>query len=127
MSAEIFFTITGFLITKAIHCNDATGWLGFVHFWSNRYLRLFPSYWVAPIIGLMVVPVALHLNIKMSRPRGAGWLSAILIAGQAGLLSRASGLGADPLLANWRLSVELFYYALLSIWAARSLPNAAVF
>lgn len=127
MFVEMFFTISGFVITKAIRRNYATGWSGFIRFWQNRILRLFPPYWVALIIGLMVVPVAFHWNIKMSWPRGAEWFSAILIAGQAGLLSPDGGLGSDPLLATWSLSVELFYYVLLSTWAARSLRNSAIF
>lgn len=124
-AVEMFFTISGFLITRSIG-RAYSGEGGFRRFWHNRFLRLMPIYWTALAIALLCPYLPLKRPALLGMPVGWGWFSQIFIIGQTGIFSVHTS-GNPPLGVSWSLAVEVVYYFILSAWAARSRDAAIKF
>lgn len=90
VGVDIFFVISGFLITSHLLAKPPTSWSGVVDFWGRRVRRLLP----AAFLVILVTVAAVVLVLPMTQ-----WLA----NGQAAL---ASGLYVE----NWNLALTSVDY-----------------
>ena len=55
LGVDIFFVISGFLITSIIYREMAEGTFSFANFYNRRIKRILPVFFVVLIVGLLVV------------------------------------------------------------------------
>ena len=110
-----FFAISGYLITRI----SVTSYRGRpFSFLCNRFLRIYPQYWAAVLLGALVVwrmpTLAMHFNNTFQLPANASE-----IVSQASIF----GLQGAPILlspASWSLNIELYFYLLIGLLTHRS-------
>lgn len=135
-----FYVISGYLM--ALVMNETYGYdvKGFARFWLNRALRLLPSYWVACICMLLLVillPAAFvqGWNGRLRMPEsiheivGNLTMVGILMPTESGRLAELLVLDGFKSFATlvppaWALSIEIFYYLLISLWFGKTLPRS---
>jgi peptidoglycan/LPS O-acetylase OafA/YrhL len=113
-----FFVLSGFLMVYVLSNNYGSDFAGLKTFAFNRFLRIYPLYWIACVLGaisvfylpkLGVIPSA--LNPQFLAPTGAAdWfnnMTLLPIIGGQGLLVPVSGA----------LAVEIAAYILMPIMA----------
>lgn len=117
-----FFVLSGYLMTAVM--NESYGYtkLGIWRFWINRWLRLYPYYWFGLILtcsGILLVTgreFALRFHQALYLPGDSmEWIQNIFMVYWAeqpiSILPRLSP-------ASWALSIELFFYLLISLGAS---------
>jgi peptidoglycan/LPS O-acetylase OafA/YrhL len=118
-----FFVLSGFLMTTIMQGTYGYTRAGFVRYIQNRALRLYPSYWFALIVSLILITLfgarAIEtFNFHMTIPQTAGeWLENISI-----IFVDWSPIDRSPRLVppTWALTVEIFYYAVIGLGLSRS-------
>lgn len=112
MGVDIFFVISGFLITSFIIKDLSAGTFSFSHFWERRARRILPPLFVVMagtlLAGWMVL---LHIDFRELGNEMASqslFSSNLLFTKQGGYFDRASEL--KPLLHTWSLAVEEQFY-----------------
>lgn len=131
IGVDVFFVLSGYLISSVIFGQLETGKFGFIHFYFRRIRRLFPVY-------VVVMLVSFALAFKFMLPTdfadfGKGlvastvYLSNILFYLEAGYFDTASHL--KPLLHTWSLSVEEQFYVVFPLlaWLVASLSRRSLF
>lgn len=118
----IFFVVSGFLITQSY-----TSGIGLGRYAANRARRIYPALWVN-LIGLTAM-LAIFGNLAMglSHPRFWAWHITAAVSGSDYLASRTFGglfspegvLPFYPSGVLWTLPVELSFYLLVPVIAAR--------
>lgn len=109
---DIFFVISGYLITGIIHKEVAAGEFTFAAFYERRVRRIFPALF-AMLLAVMVAAPFILLPSDLSRLGGAVistllFSSNVLFWRQSGYFDPAAQL--NPLLHTWSLSVEEQFY-----------------
>lgn len=119
VGVDIFFVISGFLISTIVVRSLADGRFSFLEFYGHRARRIFPGF-------ALVVAVSLFLGSAVLMPpqfeqlgRHA-WASGLFfqnfnLAGEAGYFDAASE--TKPLLHMWSLSIEEQFYLLFPLVA----------
>jgi peptidoglycan/LPS O-acetylase OafA/YrhL len=121
-----FYVLSGFLMTLVLNEIYGFGPRSFGRFFANRILRLYPAYYAVVLVTVLhivfISPTNL-LNGALSLPQTATeWLANVLIAGLVGI--DQSQVVAHRLVPTaWSLTIELFCYALLAAYFARSKPR----
>lgn len=111
---DIFFVISGFVITTQIHRKLQVGHFSFVGFYASRIRRLLP----AMVVMLLTV---LTLSFLLQSPLGAQQNTGLTAAGTSLLLGNlailhtsgsyfAAAASTNPLLHVWSLAVEEQFY-----------------
>jgi peptidoglycan/LPS O-acetylase OafA/YrhL len=122
VGVDVFFVISGFLITRILLDARARGRLSLTHFYANRVRRLFPAL-VLVLAAVFVLGwggllphefAALGLQIAA----GAAFLQNVYLFTQAGYFELASD--SMPLMHLWSLGVEEQFYLLypMLLWIA---------
>ncbi|HSD36544.1 MAG TPA: acyltransferase family protein [Rhodocyclaceae bacterium] len=118
VGVDIFFVISGFLITAIIVREMDQGSFSFARFYQRRFRRIFPALWV---VLLVCMPIAGYLMLTQERV-ALSWSAIAATASVSNVffwkhLGYFDG-GADetPLLHTWSLSVEEQYYILFPIF-----------
>lgn len=134
VGVDVFFVISGFLITRLIYDElAATGRFDFARFYIRRMRRLLPALFVTliatSIAGAVLLSPSAFEQFGYSLVAATLSISNILFWSQAGYFDTDSYL--KPLLHTWSLSVEEQFYlvwpAFLWLLVMRcSLRNAAV-
>lgn len=128
---DVFFVISGFLITQVILSNLADGEFTFRAFYVRRFRRLFPAFFVTLLVSL--VAGALFFSAEQMTRFGVSISAAtfsvsnILFWSEHGYFDVASHL--KPLLHTWSLSVEEQFYLVWPItlvWLTRYGRRAVV-
>ncbi|HEY4555762.1 MAG TPA: acyltransferase family protein, partial [Lysobacter sp.] len=114
---DIFFVISGFLITSIIQRRIDEGRFSFAWFYERRIRRLFPAL-AAMLVGTLVLGAWLLLPSDLALV-GKGTAATLLFASNV-FFWRTSGYfntesGINPLLHTWSLAVEEQFYIGLPI------------
>lgn len=118
VGVDIFFVISGFLITGIIHSEIARGEFTFSGFYERRVRRIFPALFVVVLMVVVVAPFVL-LPSDMVR-LGKGVLATVFFCSNV-LFWRQSGYfdvssEYNPLLHTWSLGVEEQFYICFPIF-----------
>lgn len=114
MGVDIFFVISGYLITKIIYKDALTGHFSIKTFYERRIRRIFPALFVVVGIStviaiLILMPVELAAYAK-SAITSIFFSSNILFYSETGYFDASADL--KPLLHTWSLAVEEQFYIL---------------
>ncbi|MDI1269848.1 MAG: acyltransferase [Polaromonas sp.] len=121
-----FYICSGYLMTKIINETYGYSILGVARFILNRFLRIYPTYWTLLALALLLGAVnglliratvwtAPYMPITMQ-----DWLKNLLIIGLNPGLTTPIESNPAALTTAWSLSVELIFYALISLGFSRS-------
>ena len=112
VGVDIFFVISGYLISTIIFDNFARGQFSYADFYDRRIRRIFPALILVLATCLVfAVTAAFPLDARLIGKHtlsGAGFVSNLVLWSEAGYFDSASEL--KPLLHLWSLSVEEQYY-----------------
>ncbi len=120
-----FFVLSGYLMTAVMHGSYSYTPNGFARFWTNRFLRLFPFYWITVAVTLGVIVLvtgeryASDFHPALSVPDSFGeWAQNLTLVFWA-----ERPISVTPRLspAAWALTIELFFYLLISLGLSRNL------
>ena len=111
LGVHVFFAISGWCIAERFSKGHVKGESGF-HFAIERVLRIYPTYWAALIVAILIHLAAAPFNsglLANAAPNGlSGWLSSSLIL--------EPYFGRDSfLLVSWSLVYELGFYLCAAI------------
>lgn len=123
VGVDIFFVISGFLITSIIMRDLTTGRFSFAHFYERRARRILPALFLVmavsfPFAWLLLMPNQMD-DYAQSMASIPFFVSNIFFFLKSGYFEQASEL--KPLIHSWSLAVEEQYYIvfpfiLLLIW-----------
>jgi peptidoglycan/LPS O-acetylase OafA/YrhL len=122
-----FYVISGYLITGIVSTTYSHGLPGLTAFALNRFLRLYPTYFVvAAVSGVAIVlfpHLAEGLNPALSLPRSnIDAIAQVTIIG----LHKIFYLNESRFVPTaWSLNIELIYYALIALVFGRT-PRGTV-
>jgi peptidoglycan/LPS O-acetylase OafA/YrhL len=125
IGVDIFFVISGFLITSLIAEAMDEGRFRFRRFYARRIRRIFPALVVVLTACLAAGAVVLDTSefkaLGLHVAAGAGFLSNALLWSQAGYFDEAAEF--KPLLHLWSLAIEEQFYILwpLALYACARL------
>src|SRR6516162_6356897 len=108
IGVDIFFVISGFLITRIVWESLQEGTFTFIHFYSRRAKRIFPAlivvlFAVCAYGWLILVPGEFE-HLGKNTLAGAGFISNFALWQESGYF--APGAKTNPLLHLWSLGIE---------------------
>ncbi|SMX57195.1 putative acyltransferase, group 3; O-antigen acetylase; membrane protein [Bradyrhizobium sp. ORS 285] len=132
---DIFFVISGYLITGIIHKQMLSGTFSIADFYARRIRRIFPALitvvLVTFLIGWFVLPPRELKSLGTNIAGGAVFVQNFILLGQVGYFDLAAE--KKPLLHLWSLAIEEQYYIvwplllmLIGSWRRRSLAITLV-
>jgi peptidoglycan/LPS O-acetylase OafA/YrhL len=138
VGVDVFFVISGFLITSILQQEIQAGRWSLASFYARRILRIFPALilvlFACLIAGWHTLLAQEYMQLGKHLGLGAAFLSNIGLWWEAGYFDKASE--AKPLLHLWSLAIEEQFYIIwpLLLWlilhnrrsAARSFAALAV-
>ena len=112
VGVDIFFVISGYLITKILAAEMDAGTFSVRRFYERRIRRIFPALFCVSMVSaiaaaLLLLPADL-INFGKSLASAALFVSNVFFWRQAGYFDEPSAL--KPLLHTWSLSVEEQFY-----------------
>jgi peptidoglycan/LPS O-acetylase OafA/YrhL len=117
VGVDVFFVISGYLITSIIFREISAGRFSFVDFWARRARRIIPALSVVMLavllVGWIIMPANDYSQLGRAVRYQAMFISNILFMRQDGYFNPASDF--KPLLHTWSLSVEEQYYILFPL------------
>lgn len=122
IGVDIFFVISGFLISIIIFQNLEKGTFSFAEFYARRIKRIFPALLLVLVVcyafGWYALLADEYKQLGKHIFGGAGFISNFLFWSEAGYFDNAAD--AKPLLHLWSLGIEEQYYIFwpLLLWAA---------
>ncbi len=128
VGVDIFFVISGFLITQIIQREMLAGSFSFSTFYERRVRRLLPALYVMIAV---TIPLSIHFLLPSERSGFFGSIAGavtftanIFFWSQSGYFDRSAV--EKPLLHTWSLSVEEQFYLVLPvlIWAVLRFSGA---
>lgn len=118
-----FYMLSGYLMTRVLHDTYGTDARNIERFLINRFLRVFPAYWLclaASLIMLQAFPSTFSvLNVIKMPEDAATWLANILLINHTWAPARV----VPP---AWSLSVECFFYIAMPLLLSRSMKTATL-
>ena len=112
LGVDVFFVISGYLITYIILRENRLGTFSFSHFYARRIKRIFPALFVVLLLSSLVATVLLppetYLNFMHSARYAAAQIANLLFARKVGYFGE--GFSGQPLLHTWSLGVEEQFY-----------------
>jgi len=122
IGVDIFFVISGFLISTILLTNLKKNSFGFVEFYQRRVLRIFPALSVMMVfcyaLGWLLLLAADFAQLSKHIVAGAGFVSNFILWGEASYFDKAAE--NKPLLHLWSLGIEEQFYLAwpLLLWLA---------
>lgn len=123
VGVDIFFVISGYLISGIIFDGLDKGAFRFLEFYGRRIRRIFPSLliviFVSILIGALVLLSDQYAKLGKHVANGSLFVINFALVGEAGYFDTASE--TKPLLHLWSLAVEEQFYILwpLLLWLVR--------
>ncbi len=120
IGVDIFFVISGFLITSILAREIGEGGVAFADFYARRARRIFPALAVVLLAALLFGAVLLDPEefraLGLHVAAGAGFVSNALLWSQSGYFDEAAEF--KPLLHLWSLAIEEQFYLFwpLALW-----------
>lgn len=120
IGVDIFFVISGFLISSIIICNLQHENFLFLEFYGRRIKRIFPALllvlWSCLLFGYAVLTPDELTQLGKHVAGGSGFIANIVLMKESGYFN--STAEAKPLLHLWSLGIEEQYYILwpLILW-----------
>jgi len=115
VGVDVFFVISGYLITSIIRGELQDGGFSFVNFYKRRMRRIFPALFVmlavSFVAAFIILPPSDLQQFSDSLVASTFFYSNIYFLHQSGYFATASEL--MPLLHTWSLAVEEQYYFVL--------------
>ena len=112
LGVDIFFVISGFLITKIIHSQVTTNSFNFYDFYTRRMKRILPAFFTV-VLSCLVIGYFLLIPYDYDK-LGKSALSTVFFISNIYFARAAGGYFETndtlPLLHTWSLSVEEQYY-----------------
>jgi len=122
IGVDVFFVISGFLISSIIFRNLDQGTFSFAEFYSRRVRRIFPALVVVLaasfVLGWFVLLPDEYAQLGKHIAGGAGFIANFVLWHEAGYFDNAAE--TKPLLHLWSLGVEEQFYIVwpLLVWFA---------
>ncbi|MES2481134.1 MAG: acyltransferase, partial [Pseudomonadota bacterium] len=122
IGVDVFFVISGFLISTIIFENLAQGTFSFTTFYARRIKRIFPALLLVLAASLAFGWFALFSQEYQQLGRhiaaGAGFVANLVLRGEAGYFDNSAE--TKPMLHLWSLGVEEQFYIVwpLVVWLA---------
>lgn len=117
VGVDIFFVVSGFLITSIIYRQAIAGTFTFSDFYWRRFRRILPAFafmaFIVSIIGYKIMGPTLYADFGDSLWSAALFSSNIFFWTEAGYFQKAAEL--KPFLHTWSLGVEEQYYILIPV------------
>ncbi|MDI9334786.1 MAG: acyltransferase family protein [Cytophagales bacterium] len=117
VGVDMFFVISGFLITRMIRNDLQAGTFSFGQFYKNRVVRLLPNLFLMVattiVIGYWVLLPYDFFQYAKSLQFSAIYLTNMVFANQQGYFDMSRDV--KPLLHTWSLSIEEQFYLLLPL------------
>lgn len=114
VGVDVFFVISGFVITRMILRDLDTGRFSFRVFYKNRFKRLYPAFIFTVLVclaaGVLILPPSLLVDLGRSSFASITAWSNIYFWNASGYFDKAAEL--KPLLHTWTLSLEWQFYAI---------------
>ena len=123
IGVDIFFVISGFLISTIIFDNLERNRFSFVEFYSRRVKRIFPALLLVLIasfaFGWFALPPDEYKQLGKHIAAGAGFISNLVLWNESGYFDDAAE--TKPLLHLWSLGIEEQFYIVwpFLLWFAR--------
>lgn len=119
-SVSFFFVLSGFLMTYIMHHTYGYSVKGFKVFWLNRFLRLYPIYWVVLIFTILGITFFKNYltEIDIYMPSSfKEWFYNVTI-----IFPNIVPHRVEPRLVSsaWALTNELIFYMLISLGLSRT-------
>jgi peptidoglycan/LPS O-acetylase OafA/YrhL len=112
IGVDVFFVISGYLITSIIYTDYKHGKFTVLNFYSKRIIRIFPALLIVLLFCLILGWFTLfpneYQNLGKNIAAGSGFLSNIILLKEVGYFDINSEL--KPLLHLWSLGVEEQFY-----------------
>ncbi len=112
LGVDVFFVISGFLITGIILRENYLSTFSFKHFYARRIKRIFPALFVvlllSALVGTFLLTPENYDNFMRSSRYAAGQLSNFFFSRKVDYFSQ--GFAGQPLLHTWSLGVEEQFY-----------------
>jgi peptidoglycan/LPS O-acetylase OafA/YrhL len=124
-----FFILSGYLMTYIMTRNYGYNSHGIRSFCINRFLRLFPSYWVLCVIILPILYFAgnantLSFNYNMGIPRDTlTWLQNLSMIYVDMIPMRVNPRLSPP---PWALTVEILFYAMIAVGLSKTYKRTMI-
>jgi peptidoglycan/LPS O-acetylase OafA/YrhL len=122
VGVDIFFVISGFLISTIIFENLERGSFSFTEFYSRRIKRIFPALLVVLIacfaFGWFALQAEEYRQLGKHIAAGAGFVLNLVLLSESGYFDNLAE--TKPLLHLWSLGIEEQFYIVwpLIVWAA---------
>ncbi|MET1079865.1 MAG: acyltransferase family protein [Pseudomonas sp.] len=122
IGVDVFFVISGFLISSIILKGLAEGEFRFSDFFARRIRRIFPALLLVLAtsysVGWLTLLTDEYQQLGKHMAAGAGFVSNLVLWGEAGYFDTAAD--TKPLLHLWSLGVEEQFYLVwpLALWLA---------
>ncbi|AJY46966.1 acyltransferase family protein [Martelella endophytica] len=117
VGVDVFFVISGFLISRIIYDEVSEGRFSIFEFYKRRIKRIFPALYV--VYGFCIVASVSIQFPSESREVGETLLSSIFFVSNILFYNTSgyfdAGLHSNPLLHTWSLSVEEQFYIFFPI------------
>jgi peptidoglycan/LPS O-acetylase OafA/YrhL len=134
IGVDIFFVISGYLITGIIHQQMLAKTFGIAGFYARRIRRIFPALIVVVLVTLLIgcysLPPREMTSLGSNIAGSAVFIQNFVLLGQVGYFDQVAD--KKPLLHLWSLGIEEQYYivwplllSLIGAWRARSLAITA--
>ncbi len=112
LGVDIFFVISGFLITSIIVRENYLQTFSFTHFYARRIKRIFPALFVVLLlsgfIAILLLTPETYDNFMKSARYASGQLANFFFSRKVKYFSE--GFSGQPLLHTWSLGVEEQFY-----------------
>jgi peptidoglycan/LPS O-acetylase OafA/YrhL len=118
VGVDIFFVISGFIISQLLFREIDKGTFSFGHFYERRIKRLFPTLLTVIIVlltfGWFVFSAEFYKELAKHSFSGLSFFSNLTLFFEAGYFDKAAE--SKPLLHLWSLSIEEQFYLLFPIF-----------
>lgn len=118
VGVDVFFVISGYLITSIILAELEQGQFSIVNFFERRARRILPSLFIVMLFSIplawLYLPASAYKNFSQSLIAVSVFASNILFMLESGYFDTAAEL--KPLLHTWSLAVEEQYYLLFPLF-----------